>query len=562
MIAISKQIDTDVLVVGGGIAGLMAAIAARGEGDVDVLVAEKANTKRSGSGATGNDHFLCFNPDIQKIDAKTMIKEMLEGQVGPWHDTKITQVHIMRTFEMVQKWDSWGINMRPYGDQYVYMGHAFPGRPKMYIKYDGHNQKEVLTDKAKKSGAKLLNHHPVVDLLAVDGKIVGALALDTRKAEPSFTLIRAKAVIMATGCSTRLYTNGATPGWMFNIGNCPGCAGAMAQAYRIGAKLVNMEHPYRHAGTKYFARCGKATWIGVYKYPDGRPLGPFVTKPNREYGDNTADVWKSAFSDLMQNGMGPTYLDCSEASDEDRQFMRDGMISEGLTSQLEYMDREGIDPARHAVESQQYEPFLFGRGLEINTEGMSNIDGLYVAGDLIGNFRSGISGAATWGWISGENAARRVAGESRLEKAEELPFVRERLGLYENLLGRVDAPDWFEANLALQQIMSDYCPSGPHRVRSETLLNAGLGYLAMLREKTKNEMGATCSHTLMRGLEVLDLIDLGETVMLAARERRETRNLHVRSDYTFTNPLMGDKFINVFLENGKPTTAWRKRWMV
>jgi succinate dehydrogenase/fumarate reductase flavoprotein subunit len=182
-----------------------------------------------------------------------MIKEMLEGQVGPWHDTTITKVHLLRTFEMVQKWDSWGIKMRPFGDEYVYMGHAFPGRPKMYIKYDGRNQKQVLTDKAKESGAKLLNHHTVIELLTSGNAVVGALALDNRKPEPAFVLIRAKAVIMATGCSTRLYGNAATPGSMFNIGNCPSCAGGMAPAYRAGAKLVNMEHPYRHAGTKYFA---------------------------------------------------------------------------------------------------------------------------------------------------------------------------------------------------------------------------------------------------------------------------------------------------------------------
>lgn len=558
---ISKQIDTDVLVVGGGIAGLMAAISAA-EQKVDVLVAEKANTRRSGSGATGNDHFLCFNPELQKIDIGTMIKEMLDGQVGPWHDTQITKVHLLRTFEMVQKWDSWGIRMRPFGDQYVYMGHAFPGRPKMYIKYDGSNQKQVLTDKAKVSGAKLLNHHTVVELLRVGDQVAGAIALDTRKPEPAFVLIRAKAVIMCTGCTVRLYGNATTPGSMFNIGNCPSCAGGMAPAYRIGAKLVNMEHPYRHAGTKYFARCGKATWIGVYKYPDGSPLGPFVTKPNREYGDNTSDVWKSAFTDLMQNGRGPAYLDCSEASPEDQEFMRHGMISEGLTSQLNYMDSEGISPARHAVEFQQYEPFLFGRGLEINTEGQTNIEGLYAAGDPVGNFRSGISGAAIWGWICGENAAKRVAGGAALQSVKGHPEIAGHLARYEAMLGRENGSTWQEGNLAVQQIMSDYCPSGPYRVRSETLLTAGIKYMGDLRLKARQTMGASCSHTLLRGLEVMDLIDLGEATMYAARERRETRLLHVRSDFTFTNPLMAGKFINVYLEDGKPTTAWRKRWMV
>ena len=349
MLNVQRILDTDILIVGGGIAGLMAAICA-GEQGIATIVAEKAHVRRSGSGATGNDHFLCFMPEIQKITLKEMINEMMAGQVGPWHDTLLTKVFLERTAEMVHRWHSWGINMKPFGPDYVYMGHAFPDRPRMYVKYDGHNQKEILVKKAKENGALFLNHHPVTDLLAEDGRVTGALLMDVREDEPRFTLVRAGAVIMATGCSTRLYPNSMTPAMLFNSGFCPSCAGGMASAYRIGARLVNMEHPYTHAGTRYFARCGKATWIGVYKYPDGRPIGPFVRRPDREIGDNTSDVWKSVFADLMANGTGPAYLDCTEASPEDLEFMRQGMISEGLTSQLDYMDREGIDPARHAVE--------------------------------------------------------------------------------------------------------------------------------------------------------------------------------------------------------------------
>lgn len=560
MLNVQRILDTDILIVGGGIAGLMAAICA-GEQGIATIVAEKAHVRRSGSGATGNDHFLCFMPEIQKITLKEMINEMMAGQVGPWHDTLLTKVFLERTAEMVHRWHSWGINMKPFGPDYVYMGHAFPDRPRMYVKYDGHNQKEILVKKAKENGALFLNHHPVTDLLAEDGRVTGALLMDVREDEPRFTLVRAGAVIMATGCSTRLYPNSMTPAMLFNSGFCPSCAGGMASAYRIGARLVNMEHPYTHAGTRYFARCGKATWIGVYKYPDGRPIGPFVRRPDREIGDNTSDVWKSVFADLMANGTGPAYLDCTEASPEDLEFMRQGMISEGLTSQLDYMDREGIDPARHAVEFGRYEPLLFGRGLEIDETGSTNIKGLYVAGDPIGNFRSGIAGAVTWGWISAENASRHVKEAELSEWAREDPLIAARLALYEKLLRRENGAPWQEFNIALQQLMNDYCPPAP-RVRSETLLRAGLKYMGDLRAHALRDMAAPNSHTLMRGLEVLDLVDLGEAVMTAARERRETRVQHIRSDCPFTSLSDGEKFINVELKNGRPVTSWRRRRML
>ena len=64
MIPISDKIECcDVLVVGGGMGGLMAAIAAA-DGGASVLVAEKADTMRSGSGTTGNDHFVCYIPEV------------------------------------------------------------------------------------------------------------------------------------------------------------------------------------------------------------------------------------------------------------------------------------------------------------------------------------------------------------------------------------------------------------------------------------------------------------------------------------------------------------------
>ena len=55
-------VKTDYLIIGGGVAGLQSAITAAAKG-VDVLIAEKADTRRSGSGCGGNDHFKCYIPE-------------------------------------------------------------------------------------------------------------------------------------------------------------------------------------------------------------------------------------------------------------------------------------------------------------------------------------------------------------------------------------------------------------------------------------------------------------------------------------------------------------------
>jgi succinate dehydrogenase/fumarate reductase flavoprotein subunit len=555
MINIEKDhIQTDVLVVGGGIAGLMAAIGAAGKG-ADVLVAEKANTKRSGSGATGNDHFCCYCPPVHGDDMAPILKEYNNSLVGGYIDSPHAVKYLENSFARIQDWHSWGIDMKPTGD-WEFTGHAFPGRPRIWLKYAGHNQKPVLTKQAKKAGVKIANHLPIVELIVEDGQVVGAIGLSIAGDTPSLQVIKAKSVILATGSTARLYPS-STPGWMFNMAWCPSCAGATpALAYRAGANLVNMEFPNKHAGPKFFSRAGKATWIGIVSDPQGKPVGPFITKATREVGDITSDVWNTVFTDKMKNGTGPVYMNCSDTAQPELDYMRWGLEHEGNTGMLTQMDQLGIDLHKHMVEFTQYEVFLIGRGVEIDLDGMSSVQGLYAAGDPVGNFRADIAGAATFGWIAGEAAADRAKGMGGFAPAEKNPVVQEKAEFCTALMERENPASWQEANLTLQQIMLDYAGV---EVRSETLLSAGITYMRRLRERSKGEVGAYNSHTLLRALESFDLMDVGESVMLTALERKETRAMHKRSDYPFTNPLLGEKFLTIHQEKGQPVLEWRDK---
>lgn len=113
-----EPIQADVLVIGGGVAGMQAAIAA-GEKNVKVVIAEKANTRHSGCGATGNDHFMCYIPEAHGDDFQSAIQECLETLVGPNQDVNIFSKMLERSFEVVKKWESYGINMRPTGKSYI-----------------------------------------------------------------------------------------------------------------------------------------------------------------------------------------------------------------------------------------------------------------------------------------------------------------------------------------------------------------------------------------------------------------------------------------------------------
>ena len=537
-----EVVKSDVLIIGGGISGLQAAIAA-GEKGKQVVVVEKADTRRSGSGATGNDHFMCYIPEYHGDDFQEILQEALETLVGPIQDMNIFALMMRRSFELVQKWDSYGINMKPTG-KWNFEGHAMPDRRRYHLKYDGQNQKPVLTKKALETGAKILNKTTVTELLTKDGRVIGAIGVCSKLDQPEIVIFEAKSVIIATGNSTRLYP-GNNPAFVCNTSNCSAAAGGAAVAYRAGARLVNLDQPYVHAGPRLFARCGKATWIGVLTDLNGKPVGPFVTKPSRGLGDITADIWQSVFDEKMADGSGPVFMNCSQTSEEDLEHMRKSFVSEGDTSLNDYMEQYGIDLHKDMVEFGTYEYMLTGRGLDIDINSATTLPGLYASGDLTGNVRGDITSAAVFGQIAGENAAD-YCQTVEFENVTGHQLIQEKIDLYNTMINRKSGAHWMEVNSTLNQIMDKYV--SVKNVRSETLLKSAYKYLTDLKRYAVEQMKAENSHELVRCLEVLDLLDLGQATALCSENRKESRGMYNRRvDYPFTNPLMNNKFQTIYL---------------
>jgi len=447
----------------------------------------------------------------------------------------------------VKLWDKWGIPMK-YQGRWEFAGHSFPGDVLTHLKYEGRDQKKILIQKARESGAEIVNRMMVFDLLRDKERIIGAVGIDTR--EDSLVLFESKAVILGTGCLDRLYPP-PTPAWMASIpGNLTLTGDGRAMAYRAGADIVSPEMPKRHVGPRYFSRFGQATWIGVLRDPHDNPIGPYVTSPNRVYGDMTPEVKGVYLEELLKAGNGPVYMDCRGISKEDYEYMMHWMWHEGNAPLLDYMKKEGIDIRRHPIEFQTYHIIPEGK-IWINEKGETSLPGLYSAGD---ESMGGISCAATYGWIAGENAAdfardALLAGDYRA-KAE----IDTKKELIQKVMSRREGPDWKEINIALQQLMQDYAGV----VRSETLLMAGLDYLRRMRKKVDQSMIARNRWELTRSLETLNLLDLGELVFIGANARKETRALHRRTDYPLTDPVMDGKEIFLRKKNGKPVVEVKK----
>lgn len=243
-------------------------------------------------------------------------------------------------------------------------------------------------------------------------------------------------------------------------------------------------------------------------------------------------------------------MDCKGLSDDEINLMYYWLENEGNVGFLDHLKDEGIDPRVNPVEFRSYHLELFPRGgVYYDETGSSSLSGLYAAGDeLFG----GISGAAVFGWLAGESAAKQAKGMA-MPSDENSNDIKELFtSRVESIRNRKIGPSWKEANICLQQIMYDFTGE----VRSETLLNAGLLALKRLSQKVYNDLIAENPHELCRCLEVFNLLEVGELIFIAANERKETRGKHIRTDYPFTNPLMS-KLLMIKQQDRQPTLEWR-----
>jgi len=543
-----ERIETDVLCIGGGIAGLMAAIRAADLG-VRVVVAEKGNTKYSGSGRAGNDHFWAYIPEFHGPDMELFIEETMVGQMGyllSGLGSAVVRTWVERSHEMVMHWEAWGIPMKHDG-AWEFSGHAFPGRMLTHLKYKGANQKRVLTEQALKRGAEIMDRIMVFDLLGDAEGVMGAVGIDTR--EDRLVVFQAKSVVLGTGVVIRMYPN-VIPALMANNTRPFTVSGdGRAMAYRLGADLDNMEMISQHAGVKNFSRAGQGSWPGVCRDPEGKPVGKYLSEPDVRHGDIIMEVDKQIFQRHAQAGTGPVYMDCRGISEEDHDYLIRGLQNEGNLGLLEHFKEEGIDLRKNPVEFSTYEIRCSGR-VEADERAETSVPGLFAAGE---ETTYSISGAAVFGWIGGENAAAFAKDAPSPDSNRLEDQVEERARSIGAFQTRTQGPDWNEANMALNHTMADYAGL----IRSEAMLEAGLRHLRRLKDKLHNTVMAGDRWELTRCLEVMNLYDLGELVFIGALERQESRGWHQRVDYPYVDPLLNRKVLVIRKVDGQPVTEWR-----
>jgi len=534
-----SHIRTDVLIIGGGIAGCFAAIRAS-EICEDVTVFEKSTIRRGGSVGPGMDH---IQPGIgSPIPGAPTLRQELEraqssGVREALGDPNIYLDQGLTGYDRIKDLERWGVKVREDDGGYEVLW--FPERPGFsQISYRGADTKVKISEEVRRrKNIRVLDRVMGVDLLTKDTRVVGAIGYNTRTGEA--VIVEAKSTILSTGAAGRQYIE--TPEKLFMTYHSPADSGdGQAMAYRAGAELVNNE----------FMRLDYTTCRdggGVFG------LHPFEKMPilrNRKGERVLKDLAQSSRRGIRMvkeivEGNGPLYFDCSEMPEEQFRIL-DRQIDHEYPITRKWYQTLGIDIRNGKVPVQMVAVEIQSRVFN-DEDGRTSLEGLYSAGHMALGMSS-LYGAAVGGYRVGETAT--ADSLTAPEPVSDIEQVKKILSKIEGLSGEGRNP--IDLEETIRGVNTDYVGY----FKTEGMMRKVLEILEKLRLEHLPLVKGRNPHEVMRCLEVHNIFDIIELHIRASMMRTESRipntglMNHVRLDYPDTDKNW-EKWIVAKKEDGE-----------
>jgi succinate dehydrogenase/fumarate reductase flavoprotein subunit len=531
-------LDADVLVIGGGSAGSVAAIKAKEAlPDATVLVLEKANVKRSGAICMGMDGLNNAvipghsTPD-QYVKEITMANDGIVDQAA-------VLAYATRSFAMIQELDSWGVKFQKTesGDFDVKKVH----HKGSYVlpMPEGYDLKKILTRVMRRVGVKVSNRIMGTRLLMENGRVVGALGLQTRTGD--FVIIRAKAVILCCGAAGRLGLPAS--GYLYGTYENPTNAGdGYSMAYHAGAELTGIECFQINPLIKDYNGPACAYVTG--------PLGGHTVNA-RGHRFIQSDYWSGQmmmeFFRELQTPNGPVYLKLNHLAEETILEIERVLHGTERPSRGRFHEGRGLDYRNRMVEMHISEVGLCSghsaSGVWVNERGETTVPGLYAAGDMASVPHNYLLGAMTYGKICAESATGylKTAGEPRVDEAQ---VEAERERVFRPTRNPGGLPH-HQVEYKIRRFVNDYLQPP----KATTKMQIGLEHFMRAKEDL-DAMGADNPHDLMRAMEVHFIRDCAEMAARASLFRTESRwGLY---HYRLEHPEMDNEkwFVHANLKKG------------
>jgi succinate dehydrogenase / fumarate reductase flavoprotein subunit len=552
-----ETIETDVLVLGAGGAGLRAAIAAAEAGARVLVVCKsllgKAHTVMAEGGVAAAMHNVAYQDSWEVHFADTMKGGKL---INDW---RMAEIHAKESPERVLELERWGavfdrtwqgrIHQRPFG------AHTYPRLAHIGDR-TGLELIRTLQDRAvHTAGVDVHMETTVFKLLVSDGRVAAALAY--RRADGKLLLYRFGALVLASGGAGKMYR--VTSNSWESTGD------GTALAYEAGAQLRDREMVQFHptgmvwpAGVRgILVTEGVRGEGGVLRNKDGER---FMERYDHERMElSSRDVVARAINSEVLAGRGTphggAFLDITHRKPE--------FIKNKLPSMYEqFLKLARVDITKEPMEVAPTLHYMMA-GVRVEPEtGATTVAGLYAAGEIASGLHganrlggNSLSDLLVFGKRAGEAAALDAKRTPDAAKAEIDPGQAD--GAIAALMAPLDrsaGENPFKLQAEIQDLMSKHAPI----VRDGPTLEAGLEKLREIEQRALTcGTGGSATRAFNPGwhtaYDVQSMLVNAKALLLSALERKESRGAHARSDY----PKTDDQFGRVNFVVGKTSDGMR-----
>jgi len=506
---------TDVLIIGSGGAGLVAAIAAKEAGASVKVVGKSFPTRSQTSMAQGGINAAMGN--VKEDSIASHIADTMKSAQG-LADEKMVEKLCSDAIDSIQWLDRIGLPFsRTHEDTIAQrqLGGASSIRACYAQDYTGLKILHTLYDKACKMGIEFVNEYFLLNLIKEENGLSGATFLNVKTGE--LESIRAKSVVMATGGYSRIYHGHST-------NSTQATGDGLAAALRAGATLSDVEFVQFHpTGLKNSS---------ILISESARGAGGHLLNAQKERFTNELaprDVVARAISDEIEKG-GAVYLDI--------RHLGEGFIDKELPQERKLaIAYEGVDPVVDLIPIKSVAHYTMG-GIDVDENTMSCVSGLFAAGECANNKIHGANRLGgnsllelvVFGRLAGEKAAEFSKNEDVLALNE--AQLQEDIAFIEEVKSFSSEQDFYAHRDFLGASFYERAGIKRNEAQLSSLLQDLKSIqkdLSLMGPKDKSKVYNT---NLIEFLEFSNIVSLSEVLLVGALGRKESRGAHYREDIT------------------------------
>ncbi len=521
----------DILIIGGGGAGLSVALRAKELGAKVLLVNKSYPTRAQTSMAQGGINAV-LEDDRKKIESH--IEDTLRSSMGLGDEEMIRRM-CENAKEGVLWLDRAGVPFSRTKEGEIAqrrLGGAKDKRACYSQDYTGLKILHTLYDQCVKNGIEILNEKFLLNLIVEEGEVFGATFLDLKSVKVE--AIYAKSVIMATGGYAGIYHGFTT--------NSSHATGDGASAFlRAGGKLSNLEFIQFHPTSL------KTSSILISESARGAG-GKLLNQKGERFVDELKtrdEVSRAVFKEIEKGN--EVFLDIRDLGEE--------FINENLPQERKLaVFYEGVDPVKDLIPIKPSAHYTMG-GIAVNRDLQSSVKGIFAIGEC--------AEAMTHG-------ANRLGGNSLLElvvfakeasenayefakRRKDFKEPKEQVKKDEDFIKAVyrlpNKIDFYEKREMLGKILYRNCGV----FRKEENLKAALSFVRQTQKELPfmgiSDKSGVYNTNLRDFIEFGNMLELSEAVLVAAISRRESRGAHFREDFPSLNESYGLRSV-VWKEDG------------